>query len=85
MDHMIAGIRFDEPAVVPDIRYGAFSLLAGCRTEEGPVGSHIFFRVDIKARNLDGTENLFMRVSMIPAQIIESFTIGKIISLGKRF
>ena len=52
VDDMIAGIRFDQTAVVANIRNGALRLLARGSAQQGTVVGPVFLRVDIKAGDL---------------------------------
>ena len=82
MNHMITVLSLDQPTVITHIGYRPLGLFAGCRTQIGSVLVNIFLCMNINAGNFYCREYFLVCQTVIPAQVIKSLTVGKIIFLG---
>lgn len=82
MNYMITCIRLQQAAIISDVRNGTLSLLAGSSAEICSIIIHLFLRVNVHAWNFNIRQDILVPEAMIPAQVIETLSICKIILYG---
>ncbi len=81
-DHVLTVFSLDQLAIVAYICRRSLCLFAGCRAQICSVLVNVLLRVNINTGNFYRGQYFLMLKTVIPAQVIKSFTIHKIIFLG---